>query len=429
MKMIRSYGLAMVLVCMTLMIASCSNSSTASLTPAPNPALSGAWKEEACTMGFVITNDNRMILYDDITATPKVVTFAGTIVNKPDLTATHGLVIIKIDTAGTAGAPIGSYTVSHWKNYDGISAAKSAGQTYAKDSGWNPVFYATLSEAEQLTETSDELNRFCCDKSFPYATYVVEYIPGTGMNKPAAGKTTFQLVITKKSDGSAAPGLTPALSFLMTMPNGMQHATPIDLVSESGTPGTYDCTVYYHMGGTWDMSVTVDDETTTFNPDVAMYMGTNTPFKAVLTGQNDLISSMSGTSKRSYYLFNDGLTSGMSGTTFHLFIAATESMMNFPALSSAATTTLHDENGAAWAANPILVEGSLDTTSWTSGTNTTGGHWSITFASGIASGATNTIYVRLSVGKDGGTAEQKTTDGNAASGSNGYQTFSAIPGM
>lgn len=270
----------------------------------------------------------------------------------------------------------------------------------------------------------------------PNATYAVEYIPGTGMNKPTEGKTNFKIVITKKIDGSAATSLTPTLSFLMTMPDGKQHATPIDLVSESGTPGTYDCTVYYLMAsrmgdgtpmGTWKMSVTVDNEITTFNPDVDMYMGTNTPFKTVLTGQDDLISSISATAKRSYYLFNDGLTSGMSGTTFHVFITAKESSMSFPALSSATTTTLHDENGTAWTANPITVEGSLNTTDWTSGTNTTGGHWSIMFASGITSGATNTIYVRLSVGKDGVGVEQKTTDGNAASGSNAYQTFYAMP--
>ena len=62
-----------------------------------------------------------------------------------------------------------------------------------------------------------------------------------------------------------------------------------------------------------------------------------------------------------------------------------------------------------------------------SGTNTKGGHWSISLMSGITSSVTNTIYVRLSVGKNGGVAEQKTTDGNAASGSNGYQTILVTP--
>jgi hypothetical protein len=104
-------------------------------------------------------------------------------------------------------------------------------------------------------------------------------------------------------------------------------------------------------------------------------------------------------------------------------------MMSFPALvsTSVSTTTLHDETGASWSADPVTVDGSLDGTSWSSGTNTKGGHWSISLMSGITSSVTNTIYVRLSVGKNGGVAEQKTTDGNAASGSNGYQTILVTP--
>jgi len=276
------------------------------------------------------------------------------------------------------------------------------------------------------------------DNSTPAAVYKVEYVPGTGMNAPTEGKTTFQLKITKTSDGSPATGLTPTLSFLMTMTDGTQHATPIDLVSESSTtPGTYDCTVYYMMSsgatmGTWEMTVTLDNETTKFNPDVAMSMKSDT-VRATLKGQNDIISSMSGTEKRSYYIFNDGLTSGMAmgSGTLNLFIAAKESMMSFPALvsTSVSTTTLHDETGASWSADPVTVEASLDTafTLPYSGTNTKGGHWSISLMSGITSSVTNTIYVRLSVGKNGGTAEQKTTDGNAVSGSNGYQTILVTP--
>jgi hypothetical protein len=150
--------------------------------------------------------------------------------------------------------------------------------------------------------------------------------------------------------------------------------------------------------------------------------------KATLKGQSDIISGMSGTEKRSYYIFNDGLTSGMSmgSGTLNLFLAAKDSMMSFPALS-VSTTSLHDETGASWSANPVTVDGSLDGTSWTTGTNTKNGHWSISLMSGITSSVTNTIYVRLSVGKNGGVAEQKTTDGNAVSGSNGYQTILVTP--
>jgi hypothetical protein len=274
------------------------------------------------------------------------------------------------------------------------------------------------------------------NSSTPAAVYKVEYVPGTGMNAPTEGKTTFQLKITKQSDGSAATGLAPVLTLTMTMSNGDSHSTPIDSVKESASPGTYDCTVYYLMAskmndgtsmGTWEMKVTVNGETTIFNPDVIMSMDSDT-VKATLKGQNDIISGMSGAEKRTYYLFNDGLDSGMGGMyTLKLFITAKESSTSYTALSSATTTTLHDENGVAWSANPVSVEASTDGASWTNGTNSTGGHWSVSLSSGITSSVTNTIYVRLSVGKNGGTAEQKTTDGNAVSGSNGYQTILVTP--
>jgi uncharacterized repeat protein (TIGR02543 family) len=311
-------------------------------------------------------------------------------------------------------------------------------QTYYSFVGWN-----TQASGSGTTYTQGQTFTMGAANVTLYAmwtknntTYTVEYVPGTGMNAPTEGKSTFQLKITKTSDGSPAGGLTPTLSLLMTMTSGEQHATPIDIVSESSTtPGTYDCTVYYLMAsgatmGTWEMDVTVNGETTKFNPDVAMSMKSDT-VRATLKGQNDIISSMTGTEKRSYYIFNDGLASGMGmgSGTLSLFIAAKESMMSFPSLvsKSVSTTKLHDETGASWSADPVTVDGSLDGTSWTAGTNTKGGHWSISLMSGITSSVTNTFYVRLSVGKNGGVAEQKTTDGNAASGSNGYQTILVTP--
>ena len=275
----------------------------------------------------------------------------------------------------------------------------------------------------------------CGSSSTSGPVYQVEYVPGTGMSAPKQGKTTFQLKISKVSDGSAATGLTPTVNFTMTMTNGDQHATPVDTINESTTPGTYDCTVYYLMPsgpsmGTWEMDITVNGETTKVNPDVAMAMGSDTVL-AKLKGQSDLISTATGTEKRAYYLFNDGLTNGMTmgSGTLKLFIAAKDSMMSFPALASGstATTMLKDEAGASWSANPVTVQASVDGANWVTGTNSVGGHWSVSLMSGITSSVTNTIYVRLDVGKNGGTAEQKTTDGSAAATTNGYQTILATP--
>ncbi len=389
MKVIRSYGLTMVLVClvcMTAIIASCGKSDDSS-TPAA--VYTVTYNGNGNTGGSVPSDSTN---YEQ----GQTVTVLG---NTGNLVQTN-------------------YSFVGWNTQaSGSGTTYTQGQTFTMGAA-NVTLYA-------MWTTNN-------------STYQVEYVPGTGMNAPTQGKTTFQLMISKTSDGTPATGLTPTLSFLMTMTDGTQHATPMDLVSESSTTlGTYDCTVYYLMAsgatmGTWEMDVTVNGEITKFYPDVAMSMKSDT-VRATLKGQNDIISSMSGTEKRSYYIFNDGLTSGMSmgSGTLSLFIAAKESMMSFPALvsTSVSTTTLHDETGASWSADPVTVEASLDTafTLPYSGTNTKGGHWSISLMSGITSSVTNTIYVRLSVGKNGGTAEQKTTDGNAVSGSNGYQTILVTP--
>jgi len=114
--------------------------------------------------------------------------------------------------------------------------------------------------------------------SAPASTYLVEYVPGTmpnGMMMNATmGKSTFQIRVRKRSDGSAAMGLASSMTVypLMHMNDGRNHASPADPVTESGTPGTYDCTVYYLMPdimgstvtGFWDLTVTIGTESAIF---------------------------------------------------------------------------------------------------------------------------------------------------------------------
>ncbi len=262
--------------------------------------------------------------------------------------------------------------------------------------------------------------------SLPFAkvaltnSYRVEYIPG--MMAATQGKTAFKIKITNRSDGSPATGLTVSLMPMMHMAT-MGHSTPVDSITENGD-GTYSCAVYYLMAsgpgmGYWELQVMIGGmmgETVTFYPAVAMAMGSTTT-RATLKGQNDIISSMTGTEKRSYYLFNEGL---IDTTGFNLFIAAKDSMMSFPAVSGG--TTLHDDTGAAWNANPVAVSASTDGATWTAATDKTGGHWSVSGLSGLSSGVTGTIYVKLNVN-----GEDKTTNGNAASGTNSYASFTVTP--
>lgn len=265
--------------------------------------------------------------------------------------------------------------------------------------------------------------------SAPDSTYLVEYIPGTTMGGTMAdattGKTTFKLRVRNRSTFAAEPGLSIQLIPTMHMAS-YSHGTPVDVVKESSTPGTYDCTIYYlmasgtgMMGGYWDLQVKIGSETTMFYPSVGMAMGTDT-VRATLKGQSDdLISSTTGTSFRSYYLFKDG---NATNTSINLFLASNGNMsQSYPAIYSGATLT--NNQNVAWIVSSVLVEAATDTwATWQAGTNAAGdGHWLVSGLS-LTSSSTNTVYVRMSVN---GTV--KTTDGlvSNASLTNTYATFTA----
>jgi hypothetical protein len=178
--------------------------------------------------------------------------------------------------------------------------------------------------------------------------------------------------------------------------------------------------------GVWELNVMIGMETAKFYPPVAMAMGTTN--RATLKGVSDVIGSMMGmgTSPRSYYLFNDGSTFGMS-STFKLFIAAADDsmMMKFPAIS--AGTTLHDQMNAAWTVNggTSSVQVSSDSgISWVTATDNGNGHWSAVGLSGLASGGT--VRVKVNINTD-----QKTTTGSVTLSTSNldYALFTIVAGM
>lgn len=261
----------------------------------------------------------------------------------------------------------------------------------------------------------------------PASTYLVEYIPG--MMSAAEGKTTFDLRIMKRSDGSLVTNLTStglSIAPRMYMNNGKNHATPTAAI-KNNTDGTYACTVYYLMAsamsgtmgpmpmGHWELAVSVGTEKTSFYPYVEMAMGSNTP-KVTLKGQADSISSMTGTEKRSYYLFRDAVTTGAT-STFTVFVAAKESMDNYPAVTAGAILT--SPSGTWVVSSPTTtLQASTDLATWIPGTDNGAGIWTVAGLSGISSSGTSTVYVSLTVN-----SEVKTSDGLASSGSNTYQAF------
>jgi hypothetical protein len=251
--------------------------------------------------------------------------------------------------------------------------------------------------------------------------YRVEYLPG--MMPATQGKTAFKIRVSDRLTRSPITGLSLSLMPTMYM-STKNHMTPVDGTITDNGDGTYSCTIYYLMAsgpgmGYWELKVRIGGmggETATFYPLVGMAMG-GTTVRATLKGQSDLTAS---SSKRTYYVFKDTLVSGGT-STFSLFLAAQESMMSYPAVSGGSILT---SPTGTWEVDPATTSltASTDLSSWVAGNDNGGGHWSLPGLTGLVSGQTGTIYVKLNVN-----GEDKTTDGNAVSGTNAYAAFTVIP--
>lgn len=262
--------------------------------------------------------------------------------------------------------------------------------------------------------------------------YTIEYVPG--MMDAMQGKTMFTLRI---SDDSGNPVSSTVELMLMMNMEDRRHSTPDMDCTESGTAGTYDCTVYYVMPsvmatgdsmGYWQIQVMVDMKSALFYPKVMMAMGDTT--RSLLKGiiGVDTISMMGDTLSRPYNLFRNGLSGTTGSHDFELFLAPMETMMSFPTLATGLTL-----NGS-FLVSDVKVEFSTDETNWFEATyvGTNGsGIWGITGLAGLTDGVEGKIYVKLSVDSDAsGTfelGELKTTDGLAAGGMNEYATFRVTP--
>ena len=76
--------------------------------------------------GFEVTS-NTFTHYDDAA---KVVGFAGTFVNAPDLTKTSGTIIIKITNPGQWKKTINTYYAIRWKNLTAKGVQESSASAY-----------------------------------------------------------------------------------------------------------------------------------------------------------------------------------------------------------------------------------------------------------------------------------------------------------
>jgi hypothetical protein len=259
---------------------------------------------------------------------------------------------------------------------------------------------------------NDNNNPAATTTTTPASTYLVEYVPG--MMPAAEGKTTFQIKVRKRSDSSAATGLSLTLMPLMHM-TGMTHSTPGDVITESPA-GTYNCTIYYLMAsgmgmGYWELQVNIGTETATFYPSVAMAMAGSDTTKASLYGPADIVSSMSGTQYNYYYLFNDGVVSAATPTVKLYLSHALNMNMTFMPVSAVSSPT--------GTVSSVVVTASTDTafSAPVAASDDGNGHYSMPIST-LSTTGTYTVYVKLQVN-----GEDKTTNGAAAAGANAYQSF------
>lgn len=279
--------------------------------------------------------------------------------------------------------------------------------------------------------SNDKIGNLPFAKVAQTASYRLEYVAGA--MAAMQGKTRFQIRVT-----DAATGMTPqgglSLSMMPMMHMAMHnHSTPVEGCSESATAGTYDCTLYYLMAsqmmngdsmGYWDLKVMIGGmmgEAAHFYPAVMMAMGDSV--RGVLKGVSDDINGMNGVEHRSYYLFKSNL-SGMTGNhTLQLFIAAKESMMSYPAVTSSSILNSGDASYELTVSS-MSVEVSTDASTWVMASEDGNGYWTANGLTGLTDSTQGEIYVRMTIN-----GEQKTTDGSMASGANGYATFLMTPGM
>lgn len=308
----------------------------------------------------------------------------------------------------------------------GVAVKTASGTTIPEDIGNLFVTALVKFQASTLNKsklTSDKIGTIPFSKVALTPSYKVEYLPGT--LAAAQGKTSFKIKLTNRIDGTPAAGKAVSLLPFMYMAT-KSHTTPADPVVDNGD-GTYSCNAYFVMStmmngismGVWELKVKIGTETVCFYPNVAMPMGSTTLTK--LTGINDAITGMAGLEKRTYFLFHDGLTADAAGGhTFGIFLATKENLTSFPAIMVG--SQLKDQTGTAWTVNTISVQVSTDSVTWVNATDRGNGHWSAAGLTGLSSGVSGKIHVRVTVN-----GEQKTTDGSAAATTNGHQTFTVIP--
>ncbi len=240
---------------------------------------------------------------------------------------------------------------------------------------------------------------------------------------PATAHTVQRVTLTNAADGSpvditaagaAVTAITP--SAMMHMLSGMSHGTPLETAynaaSSDPANGIYDYDVYYVMAsamsmdgamvpmGLWDFKLTFtageESPTALFHPNVTMPMG-----GAVLSAKGgdatDMVMGSTGTTMpRPYWAWLSTISANSGGGhDIDIFITAKVGM-TFPAVyAGASSSTMMPADSLDIAS--VDVEVSTDGSTWTAMTDEGLGHYSVTGYSGLTTGASGDLWVKLTV--------------------------------
>lgn len=120
--------------------------------------LEGYWLSDKSD-GFEVSGKNFAQFFID-TNNSKQITFTGTIVGEPDITAESGILIIKIVTTSTYGPTVGLYYGISWKNLKGNGVSESAAY---KTGGSKNSGVATIDEAMAEYSVANDYYGFYSD--------------------------------------------------------------------------------------------------------------------------------------------------------------------------------------------------------------------------------------------------------------------------
>lgn len=261
--------------------------------------------------------------------------------------------------------------------------------------------------------------------------YLVEYVASS----PAlhVGKGSFQIKLMTGGH-QPATGLASSIGLAPMMDMGMMaHGSPvpIDAVTESATPGVYDCTLYFPMAsvdasgnpaGQWTVDVAVGlIPAGKLDLTVGRAEGTSTTH-VMLKNSADTIMGKNGQTMRSYPLFADSLAPADGGDfRFQVFVATIqEGAMVWPPVTVG--LELVDSEGTVQRTIESLdLQASTDGATWfpmdCDASSRCGAN-----LGGLSAGVAGKVFVKMAVN-----GADYTTDGEAPGASNGYASFTVTP--